>query len=212
MKRPFILHPFAFLLFFAFGVCGEASAGFGNVPSPGLPGGFPGGGFFPLASVDPSATQMAIFGACVLGALGAYVLVLTAIDATRKTFGRQPTVDDDIRKLAEQMAGLAPQEKVDVLIARLSECASRVEVEAIESQLSSLVVKTELTQQFAELWKVANGLRKGIGALEANMAAEIALRKANGERMAEVSKEVRDLSEAVHEMLGMMRSKKEARS
>lgn len=94
--------------FITFGVCGEASAGFGNVPSPGFPGGFPGGGF-PLAGISLNDLNIAYAVVGTLGgALGLWSLFGQHIrreagvkDTTSTTLEGQPiTVRGELRMVA----------------------------------------------------------------------------------------------------------------
>lgn len=108
MKRPFILHPFAFLLFFAFGVCGAASAGFGNVPSPGLLGGGPGGGL-PLAGISLNDLNVAYAAIGTVGGLlglwslfGQHIRREAGVKETQSTTleGQPITVKGELRMVA----------------------------------------------------------------------------------------------------------------
>ena len=71
--------------------------------------------------------------------------------------------------------------------------------------------KRAIETRLAELWTNVNGLRQSIGRVEAGMQTQGALREANGERIKELSADVKKLSDSVHEMLGLLRAKSEVR-
>lgn len=141
MTRPFILHPFAFILFFAFGVCGAAPACLGNSPSPGFLGYFPGGGFT-LAQIPEVSPAFGPWVNQLFVALGIVAFVLMIVGQGKALFGRTPPVAEELKALEKQIAENDRRRSVGVAGAHAKSDAQaaelRAEMGAIREQLGEL--------------------------------------------------------------------------
>jgi len=66
------------------------------------------------------------------------------------------------------------------------------------------VEKPDFENHKEEIWEVVNGLRRSISRIEADIAAIKALREANGERLAEMARDMKQLSDQISKLAGIM--------
>lgn len=103
------------------------------------------------AFLEPTGPQLLYVLGGLVGLMMLYTQVLTAIEKHRAVNGRKPSVDDDLRKLAEQLAGLAPSEKVDALVAQLAGAATKSEIAALQLAIAEFVKRSAMDQEIGEL-------------------------------------------------------------
>jgi hypothetical protein len=66
------------------------------------------------------------------------------------------------------------------------------------------VEKPDFETHKEEIWEVVNGLRRAVSRIEADISAIKALREANGERLAEMARDMKKLSDQISRLAGMM--------
>ena len=158
----------------------------------------------PLAQTwFPPLNGVGLFLMHTIGVMVLATVVLVFVREARSAFGRKPSLDLEVAKLAEQMRGLAPQQKLDLLLAQFSAWEGRH-----LPKDEHLGFKEETGKKLDSIWEVIRGLRGAITRIEVSQGEEKAVRTGNGERLRELSTEVRDLSDNVHEMIGTLRSQK----
>jgi hypothetical protein len=97
----------------------------------------------------------------------------------------------------------APERRVTggpVEVALLKRCVERHEHDDL---------KATVARQRAETWEVVNGLRCSVSKIEADIAGLRAQREANGERLTELSGDIKGLSKLVHRLAGIVETKLE---
>jgi uncharacterized protein involved in exopolysaccharide biosynthesis len=65
-------------------------------------------------------------------------------------------------------------------------------------------LKQSIEKDLSEIWKVINGLRKSVAHIEADLSSLSALRVASGERLNEMTGDVKQLSAIVHKLAGIV--------
>lgn len=147
--------------------------------------------------------------------------VVGSIADGKKVWGRTPPVDDDLKELRKQLEGLAPADKVDALINRLNEAATKNEVEKIRESLKGYVDQAQMDRRMGEvkelISRIETDVRNQITELRTYLHEDVhSFRKvaqatwSNAELQREgLHSRINVIAEAVSEMRGWMRARGE---
>src|ERR1043166_1709746 len=82
-----------------------------------------------------------------LGIGSLVVIVLTILGLRRCLWGRKPPIDDDLTALRKELEGLAPAQKVEALIEKISGAATKEEVEKLRLMLDGFVDQAQMDRR-----------------------------------------------------------------